>query len=284
MYCDQALHSAQPMTFSIAFRRFVTLLAPISLAAVLAACGATQAEKDNATPVEKLYADAMDDAESSNYDRAIKSLDRIEGRAAGSILAQQAQLELAYLYWKTSDKVQALATIDRFIKLHPSSPALDYALYLQGLVNFNDNLGILGSLARQDLSERDQQAARDSYQSFRQLVDQFPQSLYADDARVRMNYIVSALAAYELHVARYYYRRGAYVAAANRAQVVISEFQQSPSAEEALFVMMQSYDKLGLTELRDDAERVLKKSFPQTTIQVDGVGSGQAKKPWWQVW
>ena len=95
------------MTFSIAFRRFVTLMAPISLAAILAACGATQAEKDNATPVEKLYADAMDDVEGANYDRAIKSLDRIEGRAAGSILAQQAQLELAYLYWKTSDKVNA---------------------------------------------------------------------------------------------------------------------------------------------------------------------------------
>ncbi|MBC7665530.1 MAG: outer membrane protein assembly factor BamD, partial [Caulobacter sp.] len=125
------------MTFSIASRRLVTLVASISLAALLAAC-ASQAEKDAASPVEKLYAEAMDDAESANYDRAIKSLDRIEGKAAGSILAQQAQLELAYLYWKTADKVQALATIDRYIKLHPSSPALDYALYLRGIINFND--------------------------------------------------------------------------------------------------------------------------------------------------
>ena len=164
------------MTFSIAIRRLATVLAPIAVAAALAACGATQAEKDNATPVEKLYADAMDDVESANYDRAIKQLDRIEGKAAGSILAQQAQLELAYLYWKTSDKVQALATIDRFIKLHPSSPALDYALYLRGIINFNDDLGFLGTLSGQNLAERDQAAARESYQSFKQLTEQFPDS------------------------------------------------------------------------------------------------------------
>ena len=256
----------------------------VAAAVLVAGCGSTPKEPESKWSAERLYAEAKEEASLGNYERAGKLYERLEGRASGTALAQQAQIERAYMLYKNNDKAQALSTLERFLKLHPTSAAVDYALYLQGLVNFNDNLGILGSLARQDLSERDQQAARDSYQSFRQLVDQFPQSLYADDARVRMNYIVSALAAYELHVARYYYRRGAYVAAANRAQVVISEFQQSPSAEEALFVMMQSYDKLGLTELRDDAERVLKKSFPQTTIHVDGVGSGQAKKPWWQVW
>jgi len=97
-----------------------------------------------------------------------------------------------------------------------------------------------------------------------------------------MNYIVNALAAYEVHVARYYYKREAYVAAANRAQTVVSEFQQSPSAQEALYILVQSYDKLGLTELRDDADRVLRKSFPETTIHSEGVGS--VKKPWWQMW
>ena len=150
------------------------------------------------------------------------------------MLAQQAQIERAYYLWKSGEKAQALSTLERFIKLHPTSPALDYALYLQGLVNFNDNLGLLGSLASQDLSERDQQASRDSYQSFRQLTEQFPQSTYAEDARMRMNYIVNSLAAYEVHVARYYLRRGAYVAAANRAQQAVQEFQRSPSTEEAL--------------------------------------------------
>jgi outer membrane protein assembly factor BamD len=267
------------MTFSIAIRRFLTLLAPISVATVLAACGATQAEKDAATPVEKLYSDAMDDAESSNYDRAIKSLDRIEGRAAGSILAQQAQLELAYLYWKTSDKVQALATVDRFIKLHPSSPALDYALYLRGVINFNDDLGFLGNLTGQTLSERDQAAARESYQSFKQLSEQFPGSKYTPDALLRMDFTVNMLAEYEVHVANYYVRRGAYVAAANRAKESVLEFPQTASTPEALSIMVIAYDRLGLKQLRDDAQRVLDKNFPNSTF-----ADITKKKVWWRLW
>jgi len=279
MSCDPALHSALPMTFSFAFRRFVLLLAPISLAAALAACGTTQAEKDAATPVEKLYAEAMDDVEGSNYDRAIKALDRIEGKAAGSILAQQAQLELAYLYWKTADKVQALATIDRFIKLHPSSPALDYALYLRGIINFNDDLGFLSSLTGQNLAERDQAAARESYQSFKQLSEQFPDSKYTPDARLRMDFTVNMLAEYEVRVAKYYMRRSAYVAAANRAKESVIEFPQTASTAEALAIMVQSYDKLGLTQLRDDAQRVLDKNFPGSSF-----AESTKAKPWWKLW
>jgi outer membrane protein assembly factor BamD len=267
------------MTFSIAFRRFAALLAPISLAAALAACGATQAEKDAATPVEKLYADAMEDVDSASYDRAIKSLDRIEGKAAGSILAQQAQLELAYLYWKTADKVQALATIDRFIKLHPSSPALDYALYLRGVINFNDDIGFLGNLAGQDLSERDQAAARESYQSFKQLSEQFPDSKYTADARLRMDFTVNMLAEYEVHVANYYIRHSAYVAAANRAKESVLEFPQTASTPEALAIMVTAYDKLGLTVLRDDAQRVLDKNFPNSSFS-----EANKNKAWWKFW
>ena len=267
------------MTFSIALRRFVTLLAPISLAALLAACGATQAEKDSATPVEKLYAEAMDDVDSANYDRAIKALDRIEGKAAGSILAQQAQLELGYLYWKTADKVQALATIDRFIKLHPSSPALDYALYLRGVVNFNDDLGFLSSFTGQNLAERDQAAARESYQSFKQLSEQFPDSKYTPDARVRMDFTVNMLAEYEVRVAAYYMRRAAYVAAANRAKESVLEFPQTASTPEGLSIMVAAYDKLGLTQLRDDAQRVIDKNFPGSVF-----AEGGPKKVWWHLW
>jgi outer membrane protein assembly factor BamD len=266
------------MTFSIASRRLATLLASIALASGLAAC-ASQAEKDAATPVEKLYADAMDDVESANYDRAIKSLDRIEGKAAGSILAQQAQLELAYLYWKTADKVQALATIDRFIKLHPSSPALDYALYLRGIVNFNDDLGFLGSLTGQDLSERDQAAARESYQSFKQLSEQFPDSKYTADARIRMDFTVNMLSEYEVHVANYYMRHQAYVAAANRAKESVLEFPQTASTPEALAIMVTAYDKLGLTLLRDDAQRVLDKNFPTSAY-----AESNKNKAWWKFW
>jgi outer membrane protein assembly factor BamD len=251
-------------------------------AAVLVGCSSAVVEPESRWSAERLYAEAKEEASLGNFEHAGKLYERLEGRASGTALAQQAQIERAYMLYKNGDKAQALSTLERFIKLHPTSAALDYALYLQGLVNFNDNLGLLGSLSRQDLAERDQQAARDSYQSFKNLVDQFPNSLYADDSRVRMNYIVNSLAAYEVHVARYYYRRGAYVAAANRAQSVVTEFQQSPSAQEALFIMSQSYEKLGLPELRDDADRVLRQNFPATTLHQDGIGA--AKKPWWQLW
>ena len=249
---------------------------------LLSACDTTPRDETSRWTPERLYSEAKDEAAAGNYEKAVKLYERLEGRAAGTVLAQQAQIERAYYLWKSGEKAQALSTLERFIKLHPTSPALDYALYLQGLANFNDNLGLLGNLASQDLSERDQQASRDSYQSFRQLTEQFPQSTYAEDARVRMNYIVNSLAAYEVHVARYYLRRGAYVAAANRAQQAVQEFQRSPSTEEALVILAQSYDRLGLIELRDDAERVLKTNFPNSTINTDVFG--RRKTPWWQLW
>ena len=265
------------------------LVRPLRAAALAACallfvgCSSTPKEDPNSTAaVEKLYADAKDDMASGSYDRAIKTLERVEGRAAGTLLSQQATLDLAYAQYRTAERAAALATLDRFIKLHPSSPALDYALYLRGIVNFNDNLGILGTLAQQDLSERDQQASRDAYQSFKQLVTQFPQSRYADDGRSRMDYIVNALADYELHVARYYLRRGAYLAAANRAQQVIQEYPQTPANEEALYIMGQSYGLLGLDSLRDDAQRVLKQNFPTSRYGTDGVR--QSKRAWWQLW
>jgi len=251
----------------------------VALALGLAGCASDKSERDSQASVEKLYADAVEDIESANYDKAIKSLDRIEGKAAGTVLAQQAQLQLAYLYWKTQDKAQAISTLDRYIKLHPSSPALDYALYLRGLVNFNDDLGFLGRISGQSLSERDQQASRESYQSFKQLVEQFPNSKYSDDARVRMDYTVNALAEYEVHVARYYLRRGAYVAAANRAQQCVQEFPQTSSVPEALSIMARAYGALGLTTLHDDAERVLNKNFPDSQFSDAG-----PQRPWWRPW
>ena len=263
-------------------RSWLTVSLMSAVAILLAACDSLGPDETSRWTPEKLYSEAKEEASAGNYEKAAKLYERLEGRAAGTVLAQQAQIERAYLLWKTGEKAQALTTLERFLKLHPTSPAIDYALYLQGLINFNDNLGLLGSLTSQDLSERDQQASRDAYQSFRRLVEQFPQSPYSDDARLRMNYIVNSLAAYEVHVARYYYRRGAYIAAVNRAQQTVQEFQQSPSTEEALFIMIQSYDQLGLTQLRDDAARVLKKSYPNSTIYASGLSTKKSR--WWQLW
>ena len=249
--------------------------------AMLAGCASTTKDDDR-NSVEKLYADAKDDLSAGSYDLAVKQLEKVEGRAAGTLLAQQATLDLAYAKWRLNDRVEAISTLDRFIKLHPSSPALDYAFYLKGVVNFNETMGFLSNVSRQDLSERDQQASRDSYQAFEQLVQAFPESKYSDDARARMGYIVNSLAEYELHVARYYFRRQAFLAAANRAQLAVREYPQTPAVEEALYIMAASYDKLGLEQLRADAERVLIKNYPNTRYIKNGVRVPE--RAWWQFW
>lgn len=264
------------------WRLWAALISAVALS-TLSGCASDAKDEFAGRNAEKLYAEAKADADAGSYDRAIKALERVEGLGAGTLLAQQAQLDLAYLYWKTNERAQALSTIERFIKYNPSSPALDYALYLRGVVNFNDNLGLMGNLAGQDLAERDQRASRDAYQAFKQLIDQFPASRYAADARLRMDYIVNTLAAYEVHVARYYYNRGAYVAAANRAQQAITEFQQAPATEEALHLMVQSYDKLQLIPLRDAAARVLRTNFPNSPF-VTGATAKAEGKPWWRFW
>ena len=231
---------------------------------------------------EKIYADAKDNLNSAAYDKAIPLFEKLEGRAAGTPLAQQAELDKAYAQYKSGEAAQALGTLDRFMKLHPASPALDYALYLKGVVNFNDNLGPFSYFTRQDLSERDQKAAKESFESFRELSSRFPDSRYAKDARDRLTYIVNALAAYEVHVARYYYNRGAYVAAANRAQTAVSDYRNVPALEEALYIMVASYDALGLTQLRDDSRRVLDKTFPNSHFIANGLKRDTG--PWWKVW
>ena len=236
-------------------------------------------DESRAENLDKLYAEAREDIAGGSFDRAIKSLERLEARASGTLLGQQALLDLAYAQWKAGERASALASLERFMKLHPSSPAYDYALYLRGVVNFNDNLGLFGRLAQQEVSERDQKA----FQAFSQLVQQFPDSRYAPDARVRMDFIVNSLAAYEVHVARYYFRRGAYLAAVNRAKQAVTEFDRVPAAEEGLAIMVTGYDRLGLKDLSRDAQRVLKQNFPNSRfLSADGLEV--TSKPWWRVW
>jgi outer membrane protein assembly factor BamD len=263
--------------------RLAAALTVCLAATLLAGCASDGKDEFSGRSAEKLYAEAKADAQAGSYERAIKGLERVEGLGAGTLLAQQSQLDLAHLYWKTNEKAQALSTIERFIKYNPSSPALDYALYLRGVINFNDNLGLLGRVAGQNLAERDQRASRDAHQAFKQLIDQFPASRYSADARLRMDYIVNTLASYEVHVARYYFNRGAFVAAANRAQQAVTEFQQAPATEEALHLMVLSYDKLQLLPLRDAAERVLRQNFPNSPY-LTGATAKVNSGPWWRFW
>ncbi len=252
-------------------------------ALMLAGCSTDPKDDPNSqASLDKLYAEAKSDLEGGAYDRAIKSLERIEGRAAGTVMAQQAQLDLAWANYKSGERAAAVTALDRFIKLNPSSPAVDYALYLKGVVNFNEDLGLFGRLASQDVAERDQQASRDALLAFRQLVDQYPNSKYAEDAKVRIDFITNTLATYEVHVARYYFNRNAFVAAASRAQNAVTEFPTAPAVEEALYLMAQSYDKLGLKSLSVDAQRVLSKSFPQSKYLAEN--NSDKKKAWWKFW
>ena len=251
-------------------------------AAVLAGCSSTPKDETANWSPNRIFTEAKEELSAGGYERAIPLLEKLEGRAAGTPLAQQAQLEKAYAYYRSNEPAQAISTLDRFIKLHPASPALDYALYLKGIVNFNDNLGMFAFLTKQDLSERDQKAAKESFESFKELASRFPESRYTPDARLRMTYIVNSLAQYEVHVARYYFQRGAYVAAIARAQSALADYQAVPATEEALYILIQSYDALGLTQLRDDARRVMDTTFPQSSYMQHGL-KGKTN-PWWKFW
>jgi outer membrane protein assembly factor BamD len=258
------------------------IAASVLLTALLAACSSTPEDKTANWSPNRIYAEARDEANAGSYDKAIPLFEKLEGRAAGTPLAQQAQLEKAYAHYKANEIAQAEATLDRFMKLHPASPAIDYALYLKGVINFNDNLGLLSFLSRQDLSERDQKAAKESFESFRELVTRFPDSRYTPDARARMTYIVNSLAQYEVHVARYYYNRGAYVAAINRAQAALADYKDVPALEEALYILVRSYDALGMAQLRDDSRRILEKNYPASAYLSGGPKANQG--PWWKFW
>jgi outer membrane protein assembly factor BamD len=249
---------------------------------LLTGCASVDEDKTANWSPNRLYTEARDEVAAGAYDKAIPLFERLEGRAAGTPLAQQAQLEKAFAHYKAGEKAEAIATLDRFLRLHPASPAADYALYLKGLVNFNDQLGMFSFLSRQDLSERDQQAAKESFQSFQELIQKYPESRYADDARSRMTYIVNSLAQYEVHVARYYYSRGAYVAAINRAQAAIAEYKEVPAHEEALFILHRSYAALGMDQLAADTRRVLEANYPRSDYLT--LGYRPRQEPWWKLW
>jgi outer membrane protein assembly factor BamD len=274
------------MSLSLPYAGALSRAAAAALVALTVGCaGTSPAPKTPDAELAELYAEAREQVSSGNYEAAIKALERLEARATGTLLGQQALLDLAHAQWKYNERASALATVDRFMRLHPSSPAMDYALYLRGLINFNDSVGAIGVLAGQRVSERDQQASREAYQAFRQLIQQFPDSRYAPDALQRMDFILNALAEAEVAVARYYLGRGAYVAAANRAKQAVVEYEKSPAVEEALAIMAESYDRLGLTGLRDDARRVLRSSFPQSRFLGNATGEPAATtRPWWRPW
>lgn len=265
-------------------RKYLTILLACIIALSISAYGLLPEKIDETAswPAGKLYREAKEELNSGNYEKAVEYFEKLEARYPFGIYAQQAQMDIAYAYYRQNEQAQALAAAERFIKLHPNHPNIDYMYYLKGLINFNDRLGLLNFAFRQDLSERDPKAAQDAFDAFKVLVTRYPDSVYAKDAMLRMKYLVTMLAKYEIHVAKYYYRRGAYLAAANRAQRTIKNYPESHVVEEALYIMAQSYKKLGLYDLSADAERVFKQNYPDSKIPY---GAADKKSdPWWQFW
>lgn len=251
---------------------------------LLAGCGTTSEAYDETRgwTVEKLYAEARNELDSGNYTRAAKLYETLEARYPYGRYAQQAQMDLAYTHYKDSEPELALASIDRFMKLHPAHPNLDYMYYLKGLVYYNDDNTLLAKWGGQDMSERDPKASREAFQAFRELVARYPNSQYAPDATQKMQELILALGGHQMHVARYYMKRGAYLAAANRAQSVVTEYNNTPYPEEALALMVVAYERLGEKQLSEDTQRVLAMNYPN---------SAYLKKPWkvkempwWRFW
>lgn len=264
-------------------RNSLTVFLALALGWLLGACAmfSTEVDETRGWSAQKIYAEARSELNDRNYERAIKLYEKLEARYPYGRFAQQAQIEVAYAHFKDGDVASATAAADRFIKLHPNHPNVDYVYYLRGLVHFNEDLGILGAFSGQDLSERDPKAARDAFEAFKLLATRFPDSRYTPDAIHRMNYLVNTLAAHEVHVARYYLKRKAYVAAVNRAQFALKTYPQAPANEEGLVIMVKAYDALGMTQLRDDAERVMMKNFPNSVYLKGGAKSDSS---WWQIW
>lgn len=263
----------------------------------LSACGLLPEVQDETKgwSAQKLYSEAKSEIADGNYEKATQLFEKLEARYPYGRYAQQSQIEVAYAYYKANEPASAIAACDRFIKLHPNHPNVDYVYYLKGLVNFNDDLGLLGALAdkvaetsetlaplaRQDMTERDPKAAREAFDAFKELATRFPNSKYTPDAIARMKYLVNTLASYEVHVARYYYRRNAFVASVNRAQGALQQYPQAPAVEEALTIMVKSYDALGMNDLRDDTLRIMQKNFPNSRYFAL---AKKADEPWWKIW
>ncbi len=258
------------------------------LALLVSACGLLSKKEEDSKnwSASKYYSEAKSEINNGSYAAAIKLFEGLEARYPYGRYAQQAQLEIGYAHYKDGEQAMAIAAADRFIKLHPNHTNVDYAYYLKGLANFNDDLGLMGivseKILNQDMSERDPKASRESFENFRELVTRYPKSKYAPDAVQRMKHLVNVVALNEVQVARYYMRRGGYVAAANRAQHTLKEYPQTPATEEALHIMIKAYDAMGMTDLRDDAERVMRKNFPDSRFFPESAAAREAS--WWKFW
>ncbi len=250
----------------ININRAIKILFYATFAASVSACSILPDKYDETLSwsEKKLYENGQESLKDKDYNTSAKYFELFEGRFPLNKLAKQALLNVSYSYYKGGEKQAASQAAERFIELYPNDDQVDYAYYLRGLIYFNDDLGLFGRFAESSYSERDPQSMKTSYTAFKALVERFPKSKYTPDALDRMRFIVNSLATHDMLIARYYYQRGAYLAAANRAEQVIKEYERAPAIEESLFIIFKSYDVLGIKDLKDNAYATLLKNFPNS--------------------
>lgn len=250
------------------FRRLISLLILTALVAGLSACAGRDRDAPRGQTAAELYSYAHRQMVARDYTGAIEAFQRIESRFPFSVEAQQAQLELIYAHYKSSNYEQAEAASDRFLREQPRHSDIDYVHYLRGLINFDRTLNLIDVTFRADPSKRDPTLARKSFQSFATLVANYPESRYAPDAQQRMVHLRNQLARYEIHVADYYMRLGAWAGAVGRAKTVIGEYEGTPSTVDALVILHNAYRRLELDELADDVARVVVATHPDAVTRL----------------
>lgn len=236
----------------------------LTILAVLSACAGNEEAYDAVQDLQDAYDEAQTSIQNGNYRRGIPILEAIQARYPFSDIARQIQLDLMYAYYKSGAPELAIEAADTFIRENPIHPRVDYALYIEGLSYFDDDPGVLERWFRKDTNKRPPKDVEQAYQAFRRLVERYPASEYAPDAQQRMVYLKNRLAAYENSVADYYLRRGAYVAAANRAKSALETYNGADSNAQSLRIMIAAYEELGMNDLATDAQRVLELNFPDS--------------------
>lgn len=263
------------------FTRAFILIAALALSACAIFGNPNPPDETKGWSEQRIYAAGQEKMLDKNYDKAIEYFQKLEARYPHGVYATQAQLEVAYAYYKKTEPVLCLSAVDRFIKLHPNHPNLDYAYYLKGLATFNER-GIIEKYTKQEINDRDPKTLRVSFNAFKELVERFPTSRYHKDATQRMIYLVNTLAMHEMHVARYYMQRKAYVAAVNRSRYVLETYPNSSSVEDALVTQISAYDAMELTDLKNDTLRILKTNYPENPMVTGKINEDE--KVWWKFW
>lgn len=254
----------------------------VALCIVMAALSGCRSGRDalQHSGPEVLYKQAKGSLNAYDFNTAIKTYEALTARFPFTNEARQARLDLIYAYYRAGESESAIDAADQFIRENPTHPRVDYAWYIKGLVDFERTPNILERFFRVDLTERPPTTARKSFTAFKTVVEQFPKSDYAHDAQRRMIFLRNRLADYEVHVASYYLKRGAYVAAAQRAKGAIEQYDGAPAMQDALTLLIESYDRLDLKELADQSRQVYAVNFEGKVRQQ----AAATHKSWWQFW